>query len=120
MLLERQEDLEALSGAFEDACRSGGQVVSLCGEAGIGKTSVITCFLDGLPERCNVATGFCDPLSTPRPLGPVREVAMQLLEESGAADADTLYFDELLAHVSRSARPLVIVLEDLLSTCIQK
>ncbi len=61
-----------------DAARTGhGGVVLLGGEAGIGKTSLVRRFAaDNAGTR--TLWGFCDPLTTPRPLGPMVDIAGQL------------------------------------------
>ena len=45
------------------------------GEAGVGKTSLVRRFCDELPGGTAVFWGGCDPLMTPRPLGPFLEIA---------------------------------------------
>ena len=45
------------------------------GEAGIGKTALVA---DACRETDGVLWGACDPLITPRPLGPLRDVARQI------------------------------------------
>jgi energy-coupling factor transporter ATP-binding protein EcfA2 len=50
-----------------------GRLVLLAGEAGVGKTTLLEMFRRGLQER--VLWGACDPLFTPRPLGPLLDVA---------------------------------------------
>jgi hypothetical protein len=50
--------------------------VLVTGEAGIGKTVLMRAFV----ETASVPTswGMCDSLSTPRPLGPLHDVAGEL------------------------------------------
>jgi predicted ATPase len=43
----------------------------LRGEAGVGKTAVITRFTASLDVGIRVLRGWCDPLAAPRPLGPL-------------------------------------------------
>lgn len=50
----------------------------LRGEAGAGKTAVLDVFLDEARSVADVLVGFCDPLSTPRPLGPLVDIASAL------------------------------------------
>lgn len=75
MLLARVESLAALHTAADSAARGHGRVVLLPGEAGIGKTSVVRTFLDGLDGRVRVLFGACDDLLAPRALGPLRDAA---------------------------------------------
>ena len=75
-LLERATHLEALETALADAVGGAGSVALVSGEAGIGKTSLVDAFVarTGAPgTRC--LRGSCDALFTPRPLGPLHDVA---------------------------------------------
>src|SRR5882757_242317 len=82
-LLEREAVLAELAGlgrrAAGDAGRgAAGRMVLLRGEAGVGKTAVIERFLEQGGQRARVLRGWCDPLSAPRPLGPLIDMAAQL------------------------------------------
>lgn len=77
-LAERSEYLELLKSLCRKAETGEGHSVFLMGEAGIGKTSVVNLFLKGLPGKSTVLIGGCDPLSTPRPLGPLYDIAPQV------------------------------------------
>ena len=55
------------------AGRGEGRVVFVTGEPGIGKTSLVTRFLQDLDASARVLIGTCDDLSIPRPLGPIRD-----------------------------------------------
>jgi DNA-binding CsgD family transcriptional regulator/tetratricopeptide (TPR) repeat protein len=87
--------------------------VLVTGEAGIGKTVLMRAFV----ETASVPTswGMCDSLSTPRPLGPLRDVA----DEMGPAVVDVLRGSaaqhEIFAAVldALRARARVLVVEDL-------
>ena len=80
-LLEREEQLDALRAARDDALAGRGRLVLLAGEAGVGKTALLRSFCDenGLPARW----GACDPLFTPRPVGPFVDIAEQLGDRLG-------------------------------------
>ena len=78
ILLERESVLAQLCVLVQRAGRGAGQVVLLRGEAGVGKTAVIRHFIAGLDERVRVLRGSCDPLATPRPLGPLIDMLAQL------------------------------------------
>src|SRR6266571_6343052 len=58
---------------------SRGQVVLIGGEAGVGKTALLRRFCEERRESARILWGGCDPLFTPRPLGPLLAVA----EEAG-------------------------------------
>src|SRR4051794_20492853 len=72
VLLERSEELAALEEALA-AAPARGRVVLLRGEAGIGKTALLRAFCDDAPTR--VLWAACDALFTPRPLGPLLDIA---------------------------------------------
>ncbi|TGD74882.1 LuxR family transcriptional regulator [Mangrovimicrobium sediminis] len=113
MILEREEELRSLATAFASVTAAGGQIALVCGEAGIGKSSLIAAFLDSLQAPHRQATGYCDPLTTPRPLGPLRDIGARLLgPDSGGAD-DTRYFDDLIYTLAAARQPVVLVIEDL-------
>ena len=89
-LVERSAELELLEEALARV-RSGraGELLFVAGEAGIGKTSLLRAFVEG-KDAARVLWGACDPLFTPRPLGPLLAPAertdgalQQLLREGG-------------------------------------
>ena len=109
-LLERDREREALETAIEES-RSAGRVVVVAGEAGIGKTALVA----SLAEAHRVLWGACDPLITPRPMGPLRDVARELggslaaaIESGSREGVLAAALDELAAGASA-----VLVVEDL-------
>jgi predicted ATPase len=115
-LLERELSLRALNAAFAEAAKGSGRVVLIGGEAGIGKTSLVEHFTQELHHAACVLWGACDDLFTPRPLGPLHDVALQLSGDfMRLLDAETnraTLFAAFLADVQHQARPTVIVFED--------
>jgi predicted ATPase len=117
-LLEREAALAELGSLALEMRRSSGRVVLLRGEAGVGKTAVITRFITGLDGAARVLQGWCDPLVTPRPLGPLLDALSDLNVEAAhglgaaieAGDTATLY-QRLLAML-RSERRWIWVIED--------
>jgi DNA-binding CsgD family transcriptional regulator len=83
-LLERGATLAELDQAQRAVARGGGRLVLLRGEAGVGKTTVIARFVAGLGQRARALRGWCDPLTAPRPLGPLIDM---LAETSGEQEA---------------------------------
>jgi DNA-binding CsgD family transcriptional regulator/tetratricopeptide (TPR) repeat protein len=108
MLLERDLALDALSSALEQTRNSGAGCLALVsGEAGIGKTSVVRAFTERCSPDVEVRWGACDSLSTPRPLGPFRDMG---LVESGVGRERALAgaVERLRGH----DRPTVVVVDD--------
>lgn len=113
-LLERTESLAVLSDALDEAGNGQGRLVFVTGEAGVGKTSLVGAFCEAAGARSRVLVGACDPLFTPRPLGPLADVATETggglaeLVKAGAPPHQVLaaLSDELQLHRT------VLVLED--------
>src|SRR6266516_1235366 len=75
-LLERAAEFSALGDCLEAVTRSSrGRIVLVSGEAGVGKTALLRRFCDEHSQSVRILWGGCDPLFTPRPLGPLLEVA---------------------------------------------
>ena len=115
-LLERNAALATLGDARDAAAGGEGRVVFVTGEPGIGKTAVVSRFLESLPDGGRVLLGTCDDLSIPRPLGPIRDLVGGVspeLEQALAAGAAPHDFQALLiAELELGPRPTVLVLED--------
>ncbi|HEX6360907.1 ATP-binding protein [Actinophytocola sp.] len=108
--LERAGVLDKLRRTAQAAEAGRGSVALVTGEAGIGKTSVVRAFTAGL--RMRVLAGACDDLLTPRPLGPLRDMAAAGTPLAKAVADGELerIFDAALAELST---PTVLVVEDL-------
>ncbi|HYY65146.1 MAG TPA: AAA family ATPase, partial [Gaiellaceae bacterium] len=75
-LLERDDAISALAESLGDVARTRrGRLVSVTGEAGVGKTSLLRRFCAEQHDAPRLVWGACDPLFTPRPLGPLVDVA---------------------------------------------
>ena len=113
-LLERDGVLARLTAAYDDAVAGTGRLALVAGEAGIGKTALVRRLCDELGPTVETLHGGCDPLQTPRPLGPfldLAEAAPRPLAEAievGAVPHDIA--TALLA--AANGAPLVAVLED--------
>jgi predicted ATPase len=112
-LLEREQCLADLTAWFAAARQHGGCTVLVSGEAGIGKTALLQEFAHRQGEA-RVLWGACDALLTPRPLGPLHDIARQLHGRllatlSSAARPDTL-FTTLLDELERIKA--LVVFED--------
>src|SRR5256885_14715207 len=114
-LLERDELLTVLKDALDSATTREGRLVVLTGEAGAGKSALVRAFLAGHAAGATIRVGACDPLTTPRPLGPLQDMAAQgtpMAEalRQGLAPATT--FALLLDELRDVAAPTVLVVED--------
>jgi hypothetical protein len=77
-LLERSRHITALDAALADVLAgSGGRLRFVGGEAGVGKTALLRHFCAERQDSARVLWGSCDALFTPRPLGPLHDVAEQ-------------------------------------------
>jgi DNA-binding CsgD family transcriptional regulator len=114
MILEREAELAKLSGLVEESASSGGRVILVRGEAGIGKSTLINWFLTEPANRAHVLMGTCDDLITPQPLGPIWDIARtdpSLLQPLSDGDRRGV-MESLLDLLSRPLQPTVVVLED--------
>jgi len=116
-LLERQFFLDQLQDALGLAADGCGRAVLISGEAGIGKTALVDVFTASAEtEGARVLQGACDALSTPRPHGPLLDIAraaggrFQALVE-GRPERERM-FGIFLDELKRRGPPTVIVIED--------
>jgi DNA-binding CsgD family transcriptional regulator/tetratricopeptide (TPR) repeat protein len=116
-LLERGPYLDQLTTLLRRAAAGQGSVVLVSGEAGVGKTVLIQQFCRSVDRSARVLVGACDPLSTPRPLGPLVDIADAL----GGNVADQLVgevpryriFQAFLSALASTNQPTLVVFEDL-------
>jgi predicted ATPase len=115
-LLERSAHLsfvdEALAGVVGG---QRGRLVFVRGEAGVGKTVLLRRFCELRPRAVRVLWGSCDALFTPRPLGPLVDIAqitggeLAELVVSGAKPHEVVL--ELTRELKQRA-PTIVVLDD--------
>jgi len=114
-LLERASFLQTLGECAADARSGDGRLVLVSGESGMGKTALLEAF-QRQTSKDRWLWGACDGLLTPRPLGPLFDIASQAggelatLCHAGAA-RDRL-FTAFLAEIDSSAPFTVTVIED--------
>src|SRR5687768_7082239 len=119
MFLERDAFLTELDVALAGAAGGRGCAVLVSGEAGIGKTTLLEHFADRLQtadSRTRVLWGACDALFTPRPLGPLLDMARQtpgVLREvtRGTVDRERVFLS-LLDELSRPSPRTLAIFED--------
>lgn len=117
MLLERKSPLEVIRVSAARAAAGNGRVIVIEGEAGIGKTSLLRGFAAQAGTRGRILWGWCEALFTPRPLGPVHDMAEALGPEVTAllnegAEQGRL-FPALLHALQQAAGLTVLVFEDM-------
>ncbi|HKV20414.1 MAG TPA: AAA family ATPase, partial [Mycobacterium sp.] len=114
ILADRDHQLSEIIARADDARAGRGGMVVVCGESGAGKTSFVEAFVDRWVADERVLWGACDPLPTPRPLGPVHDVSHRLAQATRTVlDSDHSYeiFDAVYDDLR--AAPSVFVLDDL-------
>lgn len=116
-LLERDETMSALDRLLASVRADAvGRLVWLGGEAGVGKTALLRRFCERHEKPVRALWGSCEPLRTPRPLGPFMDIADAVggefvdLVSAGARphEVAAVLLDEL-----RRRGPILLVLEDL-------
>jgi DNA-binding CsgD family transcriptional regulator/tetratricopeptide (TPR) repeat protein len=117
LLLERAAELSMLVECLEAVeRRSSGRILLVGGEAGVGKTALVRRFCDERRRSARVLRGACDPLFTPRPLGPFLDIGREAGGELEAfVETSAMPYEVVtaLAHELSARTPTVFVLEDL-------
>lgn len=113
-LLEREEPAARLEAALSKARAGQGRVVSVEGEAGIGKTSLALSFAAAHRRDARVYIGGCEPLATPEPLGPLRDIARDSQGRFALSAAGQLStFESLLRLLTAGRDPALLLVEDI-------
>jgi DNA-binding CsgD family transcriptional regulator len=116
-LLERDHELRALDALLGEVTTGQGRIALISGEAGIGKTSLVDHFVRAHSGEARILWGACEALFTPRPLGPLHDVAHQargdLLTalETGAGRAEL--FAQALETLKGGRQPVALIFEDI-------
>lgn len=115
-LLERENYLLELNTLFKSVKSGHGAFAMVFGEAGIGKTSLVQTFLENLSDRARILLGACDALFTPRPLGPLYDIADKLndrqLQSLDSLESKDTIFSLVLKDLQDNIYPNIFVIED--------
>lgn len=114
-LVEREAPLAELERHLAAARTGDGRMVVVRGEAGIGKTALISTLAASPSLGVPVMVGRCDGVSTPSPYGPIRDVVgslgpqfREMLEADAPRHQVKARFFERLAAIG----PHLLVIED--------
>lgn len=112
-MLERDDGLKTFETLLSQVPVTGGQALFVCGDAGIGKSTLIEHALQSLPSYTRSALALCDPLQTPRPLGAVRDLEAALNRRRRPVNDDMDLFDGFLLQLQEAGQTVILVIEDL-------
>lgn len=114
--LERGSQLAELHEAFRESTGTTGHAVFLGGEAGVGKSTLVRQFSRDLTGNTRILFGACDPLGTPRPLGPLHDMLDGLGDDVERAVLDgaprASLFRSVLRAIAGARAPTLMIIED--------
>jgi predicted ATPase/DNA-binding CsgD family transcriptional regulator len=115
-LLERDRFIRDLNSALQRVEAGNGRTVLVSGEAGIGKTTLVREFVNEHRKVARVLWGGCEALFTPRPLGPLHDIARQIqgnLSELLNDEANrTTIFSAFLDELQQCSPLAITIFED--------
>jgi DNA-binding CsgD family transcriptional regulator len=117
-LIERDMPLNTLAQWLQSLATpgAGGRCLLLHGEAGVGKSSLLRAARSNAPAALDWLVGWCEPLLSPTPLGPLLDMldglppALAAGVQRGLRVQDVM--PELLAWLRQRTRPVVMVVDD--------
>ena len=116
-LIERQSYIDSLKEQFSKIADGEGHCIFVCGESGIGKTSLLKAFTKDLKKDYQVYEGTCDALFTPRPLAPLYDIAWQirhdLIDSSTDLHDRAGLFSRFFQELKKQDQISIIVFEDI-------
>jgi hypothetical protein len=112
VLIDRDRDMATLLALVDDAARGDGRIAFLGGEAGVGKSSLVTALCAAISGQIAVRRGLADNFPTAAALGPLIDAFPDLDDLVGGGE--TLDRPRLFRRIRTilSAAPTVLVLED--------
>ena len=108
VIVERDEELDVLRRAVRAAAAGSGCAVAIVGDAGAGKSALVDASEDLGTLR--LLKSRCEPLATPRPLGPFRDLASVF--DGVGGPSSTLADDCDAVFQALRSRPTALVVED--------
>jgi hypothetical protein len=114
-LLEREHELAVVAGCIQRLVDGTGSVVCVSGAAGLGKTTLVERAAGAARGDVVVVSGSCEDLTTPRPLGPFRDMLLpdgDPLIEGPEAMSDPGSALRRLRQLASTGRPPMVVVED--------
>src|SRR5262245_53704868 len=115
-LLEREKFFDELEIVLKGVNAGSGRVVLISGEAGVGKTALVERFATRHNKEARILWGGCDALFTPRPLGPLYDIAPhtqgQLLTLFEQQAPRASIFSAVVDEIQKTKTPLITVVED--------
>jgi predicted ATPase len=114
-LLERADELAMLTATLRRARDGRGGMALVSGESGAGKSSLLQAFTDDCVGNIPILWAACDPLTTPRPLGPFHDLAVQLGDVVVSVLSKATQPHEIFTAVFEQLRltPSVLIIDDL-------
>jgi len=116
-LLERDAPRALINDTFKRVCAGQGALVLVSGEAGIGKTSFVTDFVESQRSTARIIWSARDPFFTPRPLGPIYDIALRdfphLLDLLNSGANWFVIATALQKILIESPSPTILVFEDI-------
>ena len=117
VLVEREVPLQRVSEALERARRGKGGTLLLSGEAGIGKSALIEHVAKTGAAGWRVLRGGCEDLLSPRPLGPLSDIArthaLRFAEPPQDAASTDAVFAAFLDFLAANRNGSLLIFEDL-------
>src|ERR1051326_309488 len=114
-LLEREPAFEQLARLWQAATTGQGRTVLVSGEAGIGKTALVEQFVRTRAQTARCLWGACDALFTPRPLGPLYDLAAQtpgtLTSLLRQETPRPVLFAAVVEDLQQGGRPTIVAIE---------